>query len=462
MNLSHLAEATLALKARSDTRPLEYVRWTPPQLRFLSDPAPVKLLRGGNQVGKSWAGIGEMIYRCTGTHPYLETREPPIEAWLITYSAEQSVSVAQKLWELLPKDQLTPDTEWIPGKGFRGRQQVVKFKNGSIIRIKTTGGSTSLNLASATIDLAIIDEPPPQAIWGELAARVLRRQGVIGLCMTPLGRRCGWLRKLAEDGAISDHPAPLTVENLTVEGGLSPMLSQEQIDEIAGRYLAIDRDARLLGAWECISPDRCFDAFDDRHISPTMPPGGRQLNVCIGMDHGADAGSECAVLTVIDRTDSEPRIWILDEYVAGAAEPSVHAQGLIAMLARNQLEWRHLDLVVGDRGYGGKRWGGKMSNSRILRALEAHLHVGSGQLRPGIRTAWKPRGSVYTGSSVLHSAMVRDACFSVHPRCKETIRSLRHHRMVDDDTKHLCDAARYSLELLTRQRLYAPNALKMY
>jgi hypothetical protein len=96
-----------------------------------------------------------------------------------------------------------------------------------------------------------------------------------------------------------------------------------------------------------------------------------------------------------------------------------------------------------------------------MRALEQELHFGTGQLPFSIRTAWKPRGSVYSGVSVIHEAMVRGG-FNVHPRCIQLIRSLKHHQMIDDHTKHSVDSLRYSLELITKGQLYKPHALKMY
>jgi hypothetical protein len=68
---------------------------------------------------------------------------------------------------------------------------------------------------------------------------------------------------------------------------------------------------------------------------------------------------------------------------------------------------------------------------------------------------------VYQGVSVIHEAMVRDN-FRVHPRCVQLIRSLKHHQMKDDHTKHSIDATRYSLELITKGQLYQPQNLKMY
>ena len=456
MSLAHLAGAVQAAKERADIRPLDFIRWTPPQRAWLSDSSPVKLMRGGNQVGKTYAQCAEVIWRCLGTHPFIETHEPPIEAWLITHSWEQSVAVQGKLWELLPKDALTPDTEYNAGKGFRGKVPIVRFKNGSLIRIKTTNQGT-LGLASATVHYVGIDEPPPPAVFSELSARVMRNKGTIGITLTPVGRPVEWLRQMVEDGMITDHPAPLTVENCTPEGGRT-LVSQQQIDDISGRYLAIDRDARLLGAWECINPERCFDKFDESHISADPPPGGRKIEICVGMDHGADAGSQVAVLTAIDRYGEHPAIWVLDEYTSGSVPPAVHAEGILTMLRRNGLTWKAVDLWVGDRGYGGKRWGGAMSNSRLSRAFESAMQIGGGMLPFTIRTAWKPRGSVYQG---VHESMVRDN-FRVHPRCVQLIRSLKHHQMIDDHTKHSVDSLRYSLELITKGQLYQPQNLKMY
>ena len=459
MNLAYLASAVVAAKERAELRPLDFVRWTPPQRAWLADPAPVKLMRGGNQVGKTYAQCAEIIWRCLGTHPFLETHETPVECWLITHSWEQSIAVCSKLWELLPKDALTPDTVYTSGKGFRGKTPIVRFKNGSLIRVKTTNQGT-LGLASATIQYVGIDEPPPPSVFSELSARVLRSSGTIGITLTPVGRPVDWLRLLVESGTVTDHPAPLTVENCTPEGG-RPLVSQKQIDDITGRYLAIDRDARLLGAWECINPERCFDKFDDTHITDKRPPGGRKIEICIGIDHGADAGSEVATLVALDRYGAHPEIWVLDEYTSGAAPPAKHAKGIITMLKRNGLTYKQVDRWTADRAYGGKRWGGKMSNSRLMRALEQELHFGTGQLPFSIRTAWKPRGSVYSGVSVIHEAMVRGG-FNVHPRCVQLIRSLKHHQMIDDHTKHSIDALRYSLELITKGQLYKPHALKMY
>ena len=90
MNLSKLARGLQTMKERAELRPLEFARFTPPQLAYLQDQSRFKLLRGGNQVGKSYAQCAELVWRCMGEHPYIEVPSAPTEVWLITHSWEQS------------------------------------------------------------------------------------------------------------------------------------------------------------------------------------------------------------------------------------------------------------------------------------------------------------------------------------------------------------------------------------
>ena len=125
------------------------------------------------------------------------------------------------------------------------------------------------------------------------------------------------------------------------------------------------------------------------------------------------------------------------------------------------MTYHSVDRWVGDRRYGGKRFGGKMGNARLTSALERELGVGTASLPFRIRTAHKPRGSVYEGSSIINSCMITKGFF-VDPRCKQLIKSLEHWTFRDDENKHAIDALRYgAVELITR-RLYAPSKLKLY
>ncbi len=464
MTLHLLARQMDRLRHNVAADPLKWVRWTPPQLAFVQDPAQVKLMRGANQVGKTWAQCAEVIWRCTGTHPYLQTHRPPIEAWIICHSWEQSVAVQTKFWELVPKGGLHEDVRFRPGKGFSGTVPIVRFANGSLVRFKTTNQG-SLGLASATIHYVGIDEPPPPEIWGELKARVLRNRGIIGMTLTPVGAPVAWLKELVEAGQISDHPAPLTLENLTPEG-LTPLLSAERIQEQRESYLPIDRAQRADGAWEGSTSGRVFEAFDEECISSEpLPPlkGGNVYKIGIGIDHGADAGSQVALLVAVDLSEKDrPKVWVLDEYTAGSAPADHHARAFIRMIQRNGMQVEHVDKWVGDRRYGGKRSGGRMSNAQLMRALNALLDYPMGHLPFKIRTAWKPRWSVYWGSNILHGVMQRQN-FTVHPRCTQLIKSLKHWTFKDDEYKHAIDALRYGVVSITHERIKSPvNRVRMY
>lgn len=240
MSLVGLARGLDVLARRAQADPLAYFRPTVPQLEFLKCTAPVAMLRAGNQLGKTIAGLTDVIWRALGTHPYVPVAAPPLEAWVICFSWEQSLSVQAKFASLCPPGALAEGVEFVPGKGYTGRVPIVRFRNGSIVRFKTTNQG-SLGLASATINHVLIDEPPPPEIWGELCARVLRNRGRIRLTMTPIGRPVDWLRDLVKAGEVVDMHYALTVENTTPIGG-RPLLTQAEIDGLAARYLP--RNAR--------------------------------------------------------------------------------------------------------------------------------------------------------------------------------------------------------------------------
>ena len=390
---------------------------------------------------------------------------------MVCHSWEQSLSIQALIWKLLPKDLIDPETQYTPGRGFRGKVPIVRFKPqgtasaGSVLRVKTTNQG-SLGVASASVSYVQIDEPPPRGLWGEVAARGLRAgpHGGRGLSLTPVGRPCDWIQDLCESGIVSDTQAPLTVPNVTPQGG-RPMLTEDQIEDIAARYLPMDRPQRLLGEWVGPVEDRTFTAFEDDAISTDRPTPGWKWEIGIGIAHGADAGSQVAILVAVFKghKDKRPRVHVLDEYTSGgeAVEPGRHARAILGMLRRNGMTHNSVDRWVGDRKYGGKRHGGKMGNSRLMRAFEVELGLPRGELPFTLRTAHKPRGSIYEGCSILHECMIRKN-FTIHPRCQQVVRSLREFRFRDDSSKHAIDALRYgAVELLTR-RVYAPDKLTMY
>lgn len=472
MTIKHAAKSLRRLTDRTVDNPLLYWVPTAPQEAWLRDTSKCKLLLGGNQVGKTACQVVELLHRCLGTHPYLDTDPPPITAFLITHSHMQSVTIQEKLYDLCPKSALHPDCEFIRSKGFRGIHPVVRFVNGSVIHIKTA--NQGLGLASATISYVGIDEPVSQFVWGELAARVLRggaggSTGTIGITMTPVGQDVSYLQKLVEAGQVTCHKAPLTVE-ATTPRGLRPLLTEQQVEEITSKFLPIDREARINGDWNVGIPEgRIFDCFTDEMISNAPAPVGN-YEFGIGIDHGSTPNAQVAILAAVELTDpNNPRVYILDEYVSGAAPPEAHARAILKMIERNDLQPGQCRWTGDNIHFGSGGQTGKMSNSLLMRAFESIGRYPSNNLPWRIRTIRKPRYSVYYGAAMIHSIMARKQFF-ISPRCERLILSIQRWTMKKnqsarsrDEWGHAIDSMRYCLTpILDRKYVTPAHKIRMY
>lgn len=473
MSLQKLAMNVKHLEARTKADPLVYFRPTPPQRAFLADPAKIKMLRGGNQVGKTAAAVVLLLWHCLGRHRFLDVDPPPITAILVTHSHAQSRIIMKKLYEMIPPCELHPSVEYKEGRGFTGLAPFVRFMNGSIIRIKTVG-SGSLGLASETANLCVIDEPVEMEIFNECLARTLRggrggSRGTLALTMTPVGCDVSYLRDMVTRGMVSDHVAPLSVDATTPES-CRPILSNEQITEITAQYLPIDRNARIRGDWDVgILEGRVFENFTDEHISSMPVPAGGDYRFAIGIDHGSRPNSQVCILSCIDlREHDRPRVYVLDEYVSGMAPPEAHATAILEMLKRNSID-PAMCIWTGDTAHKGSREKSAkiMSNLLLIRAFESILQYPSKSLPWRIRTAVKHRYSVYHGASVIHSIISRKHFF-IHPRCERTIISLKRWVLYDSQSRrseneygHAIDCLRYNILPVISSNYTAPLNIKI-
>jgi len=462
------------LQARADRDPLHWWRGTIPQNQFLRDPAPIKLLLGGNQVGKTSASCALLVYHCLGLHPHYAVDPPPIEAWIVTHSIEQSRTIQQKLWDMLPKDQLADSVEFVRGRGFRGVTPIVTFANGSIIRIKTA--NQGLGLASASCSLVVIDEPVPAEVFNECLARTLRggaggRSGTLAISMTPVGNvDVHYIKDMVDKKQISCTRAPLTVQATTPEG-LAPLLSQAQIDNITAGYLPIDREARISGSFDVTPHGVIFDKFDPATMIINRPcPPSKVYKYSVGIDHGTAPGSQCAILTAINMQDPQnPEVYILGEYVSGgSATPEDHARGILAMLKRHHIK-PELCRWTGDGDhYGGRgKTGMHMSNLVLMRAFERVMGLHHRCLTFTIRKAKKARHSVYFSASMIYAIMSRKKFF-VHADCQRLIQSIQNWTMKRDSSQrskdrwgHCIDAMRYAVLQTIDYKYIIPQTIRI-
>tara|TARA_R110002073_G_scaffold28815_1_gene91306 strand:+ start:1955 stop:3373 length:1419 start_codon:yes stop_codon:yes gene_type:complete len=460
--VSEALDLLRALAEEAENDPSAWMEWLPPQDAFHRDPKPVKLLRTGNQLGKTTAGLTEVHWRSIGTHPHYETREPPIEAWVICASWSQSLAIQAKFYEIARKH-LIAGTRFDAVNGFHANRPTARYPNGSIVRFKTTQ-QNSLDLAGATIDLAMFDEPPKSPrIFEEVRKRLLRRQGTLLMCLTPINAPCGWLRELCEAGQITDHHWRLEAESLIPVGDTEPLrlpdgtpMDEAWIDEVRRNTLPQEIPVVVDGEWEMRVEGRVFSQFDATTMVHDNAPDG-EVTVCLGIDHGTKVGKEVAVLVLVDRSEDQDRIVVWDQYVGREnTSTSDDARGILDMLKRNKLRWSQLDEVWGDRLYI-RGIADKKSNRDLIDAVARLLGVPSQSLSPSVRTVKRGRGrgkgSVDAGCRYLHQAMVKDGHFSVHPRCEDVIEALQKWDYRDDDNKDKIDALRYALQ----RQVFAPR-----
>ena len=479
MSICGLAKRIQYLKDKADTNPMSYFRPTRVQKDFLLDTSHVRALIGGNQIGKTISAAWLLCAFSLGIHPTIKVA-PPIESILVTHSHSQSRVIQEKLWKMIPKEELHPSTEFIRGRGFRGIEPLIRWKNGSIIRVKTA--NQGLALAGSTCTLVVVDEPISEHTYGELLARTTRggrngERGYMALTLTPVGDvDLTYLKELIKEGKISTHYGSLSVEETTPIGWqdgqrLKPLLSAKQVQDLVNSYLPLDREARIHGSLEVAPVGVVFDLFNENMILESLPRGlgkNGQWSFCIGIDHGSTPGSQVCLLLGKLQEGDQKRIFVLDEYVAGKATPEHHVLNILSMLKRNSIKPELCRWIGDGTHYANRnRDGFKMSNLLLVRALEKHLGYNHRQLPFRIRQVKKWRRSVYFSASLIHSTMSRNE-FYILKRCQSTIDAIKNWVLTRNQSVnsrnlhgHKIDALRYAMLDLLDERINLPSHIQI-
>lgn len=455
---------------------MSWVRWTVPQLALLGCVDPYYQLRTGNQFGKTWAGCGEVIFRCLGQHPYKRVRPPPIEAWIVCKSWSQSIAIQKKLWTLLPKDELVPGTTFSEKNGFAGVQKAVEFRNGSVIRIKTIGQDT-MDLESATIHLVWIDEPlGDDGTFSALQMRLRRTGGHIMITQTPAtSGDLTWLRKLCESGQMRDLHFRMEAANFIPEGSAEPLMTmdpdsgelvpmdQAWCDAERAKTFSWQRGVRCDGEWQYENTEKALEAFNrEKHVRDLLGADRgllpARVQISDGIDLGEDALRTCGVHVYVDTSGQHPRVFVVSEYVPQAATTvEMDAAGLVEMQRRAGDTWADLDYAWCDKRYEGRTT--KKSAANLAEAVATHLGLRD-ELDPGIRVAKRglKRDHFWDSVKWLHATMMRPDCFYVDESCAWLIEAIEKWNGKENHIyKDVIDALRYALRHLWGARRGAPE-----
>jgi phage terminase large subunit-like protein len=215
-----------------------------PQLKFFADGAKFhqRLIRGGNQTGKSFSAAMEVALHATGKYGRWwrgKRFDKPVRIWVVGPS---TTLVRHGPQRQLCSRQGEFGTGCIPISSFAGRPVMVPGGTGSIDTLSVThetngvrdGVSTitfksfemrSEKLQAESVDVVWIDERCSEEIYSELLARTTATDGIVFMSYTPL-----------------KGGGELTYRFLNE---YSPDRSDTRIDVQDARHISADRRAQL-------------------------------------------------------------------------------------------------------------------------------------------------------------------------------------------------------------------------
>jgi phage terminase large subunit-like protein len=457
-----------ALIMNQDRDPASGLRWSEWQRRWLQSGAACKLALTANQVGKTTCQAADLVMEIRGNHPYRPRQwEGPLNIIMVGESIQQLSQPGgplDKLWGLLPKDEIDPGTRFVRGKGIRGvKDPIIAFVKGpgagTIISVRTYAQQAS-TIAGSTVHIVWCDEPPNETTYAELVPRLLHHRGRFVITFTPtLGMPDQtWLRAMVECSPpiFEIHHVPISEAATWLEGYARPLMPQEVIDKFERDTPEIERGMRLRAEWEPVIKGAAIRGFSEAsHVGAfvgehALPRDG-QTRIIVCIDHGLKAGKQRAMLLYCwnGNDQARARFWWADE--CGQEESTTSRQdatNILEMLDRNGLKYTHVDDWVGDVQTGDPRVVRTKTNGTLRRALCDLLGTNATDAEMlRIKLPNKYKGSMYTGCDVM-SKVFGSGRGRVAPRCVDFIAALKRFQFkTDDPCKDILDAGRYGMEL---------------
>lgn len=161
--------------------PLQLGELLPWQKMFHRSKRKLRIVAGGNRIGKTEAGAREALWYSLGQHPYRSIATPN-KGWILSVNYNQQREAAQaKITKLCPKSEIKRVVNI-----QRGIIDYIELNNGSLIYFKSAEVGREA-MQGADIDWLWCDEEPPEDIYKECIIRVGGgRKLIIWITMTPL------------------------------------------------------------------------------------------------------------------------------------------------------------------------------------------------------------------------------------------------------------------------------------
>jgi len=355
-----------------------------------------RLLKAGNQLGKSEIGAYETACHLTGLYPSAwpgRVFEGPTVWWAAGVSTTLVRDIQQmKLCGEPGVDELF-GTGFIPRRCFHGKPTLARgavanaYDTCAILHFKpshqarkndpTDDGISQLQFKSyeqgpskfqgKTLTGGIWwDEEPPEDVYREGEARMNATNGISFLTFTPLK---GFTNVVAE--YLEKHSPNRGVA--TIRAVDCPLISPEKLAENKLKYPQHEWPARFDGEPKSGSGAvfRTPEEFIKFPVTQMIPPHwGLLWGIDFGITHPF-----AAVLAAYDR--EADCIYILHCYKAADALPIVHAEHIRGIAARVPVAWPH-DGHAREKGTGESL--SKVYKALDLQMLPTHAHFLNGQI----------------------------------------------------------------------------------
>ena len=310
-----------------------------------------RLLRAGNQNGKTFCVAAEMAFHLTGDYPadWIGRRwDRPIVAWASSETAESTRDNPQRALlgivgetgtGMVPADAIGETGaasgvadlfDYVRVRHVSGGWSLLRFKYYAQGRRKWQG---------PPVDFVWFDEEPPEEIYDEGLARTIATGGMAALSFTPLMGMSEVVRRFLVD------PTPERADvNMTIDDAVH--IPAENRAQIIASFPAHEREARAkgiptLGSGKIFPVDEAIIKIEPFVIPEHWP------RLC-GMDFGWDHPT-AAVWGAWDR-DSDT-LHIYDAYRVSEQPVVVHAAAIKSRGDWIPVAWPH-DGLQHDKGAG--------------------------------------------------------------------------------------------------------------
>jgi hypothetical protein len=210
------------------------------QLGFHCSEAPIRLVYGGNQSGKSHSIAQEIAWWLTGTHPYIETPDSPRIYCLSAFYKTVQEGIWRHLAKMIPEWVIAAEGATIDRTTLPSWRRLT---DGAQIDFLSAEGREDARrkAAAAEIDLAVIDEEIDGLLWEELMSRRLTRGGkiIVGATLVRSEPWCCDLENRAKRGDPTVHMTRLDTERAAEVGHVSKAVVEEMKETLPEEELAV-------------------------------------------------------------------------------------------------------------------------------------------------------------------------------------------------------------------------------